>query len=375
MTKLLVLSTDLDFFAEQLLCGLHDIGYEVWLALDPRRSSPPKRWSSKLRMASEVQLRGRFDRDASRQYAQLMDSVKPDLCLSFTSRALSVALRARNAANHKTPIVGTRGAIGGVSSWYVQDWFSYLHPQLDCVVCFSGAIRDRLQHEATRLWKNHPGDFQTIYQGYSSLVDTATKRDHVSRANNATKVMMTIANERPIKGLKLLLDALENHVSAKDWQLMLVGQVSDATRRRIEASNQLKDRVVCTGFRADARTLLAQADLYIQPTLSPGEGIGNAIAEAMAAELPVITSDVGGALELVQTIGSELLFKADDPSSLGKTLDLALSDAAHHEEFGRRGSQILLSQFAVQTEVENYNHLFDRLLARSPKNQKKSRSA
>lgn len=360
MPRLLIFSTDIDHYGEQLLCGLSDIGYEIFLVLDPHRKSPPDRWNPKLKLAAEVELKGRFDQQATEAYAAQIKRLQPDLCLCYTSRALAIALRARALTGLETPLVGTRGAVGGISSWHPQDWFTYLHPKLDSVICFSDAIRKRLEHEARRFWPGHPGKFVTIHQGYSTLVASATKRDHASRANSQTKVMMTIANERPIKGVKLLLDALENHVSANNWQLMLIGQLSDATQQRIKSSSRLKDRVICTGFRIDARSLLATGDLYIQPTLSPGEGIGNAIAEAMAAELPVVTSNVGGALELVQSISPELLFSANDAGSLGKTLDLALSEL-NHEGIGPRSTEVLLTKFALSTEVENYRQLFDRI--------------
>lgn len=360
--KILVFSTDLDFYSDQLLSGLCDKGYEIHVVLDPRKTAPDK-WSPKLKMEAPVALKGRFDRKAIKAYAEQMDRIKPDICLCYTSRALAIALRAGNTAHRDFPIVGTRGAVGGVSAWYPLDWLTYLNPKLDCVVCFSDAIKNRLEHEARRLWPSHPGRFATIYQGYSSLVSSAAKRDHEQRANSDPKVLMTIANERPIKGLKLLLDALEKHIKAENWQLVCVGQVGEATQQRIESSARLKGRVTCTGFRPDARSLLAQADIYIQPTLSPGEGIGNAIAEAMAAELPVITSNVGGALELVQAVSPHLLFQADDPAALARTLDQALQESATYQSIGVLGREALIKKFSVEAEIANYRDLFEGLMA------------
>lgn len=365
MPRLLVFSTDIDHYGEQLLCGLCDAGYEIFLVLDPRRKSPPDRWSSNLKLAAEVELKGRFDRHATKAYAAQIKRLRPDLCLCYTSRALAIALRARALTRLEIPMVGTRGAVGGVSSWHPQDWFTYLHPKLDSVVCFSDAIRRRLESEARRFWPGHPGKFVTIYQGYSTLVATATKRDHDSRASSHPKVLITIANERPIKGLKLLLEALEKHVKSDDWQLVCVGEVSLTTVKRVSDSARLRDRVHCTGFRTDARDLLATADIYIQPTLSPGEGIGNAIAEAMAAELPVVTSNVGGALELVKSVSPQLLFNADDAQSLAMTLDQALQTKHSLEHLGREGTETLLKRFNSEAEVRHYDELFTRLIIQS----------
>ena len=358
MPKILVFTQNLDFYSDQLLSGLTEHGYQVLVVLSPQPQDNAPKWSPRLSILAEVELRGRLDSWAAAQYAELIVKHQPDVCLCYTSRALSIALKARRTHKLKVPVIGTRGAVGGLSCWYVQDWFSYLNPSLDGVVCFSDAIRLRLESEARRLWPSHPGRFVTIYQGYSPLLATAHKRDHQQRAQASVKIISTIANERPIKGMNLLLDALELHMKSDNWQLLWIGKVGEKTRDRIAQSPRLKEHVICTGFRQDARELIAQSDLYVQPTLAPGEGIGNAIAEAMASELAVITSNVGGALELVKPVSPELLFEAGNPKSLGETLEKLLGDSLLCEQLGRRGVEVLRSKFGLDTEIEQYLKLF-----------------
>lgn len=361
MQKIVVFTKDLDFYSEQLLFGLSQHGYEILCVVDPQQLEKFPKWKSSLRVIAQVPLHGRFDKKAANQYAEIINVHQPDVCLCYTSRALSIALKAKRQAKLTTPIIGTRGAVGGISCWYLQDWFSYLNPSLDAVICMSDAIRNRLSQQARRLWPAHPGRFLTIYQGYSSLVPTATKRDHQNRATASTRIIATIANERPIKGMGYLLDALEYHLQFQDWKLMWIGEVSDATKKRIASSTKLKDRVLCLGYRKDARELLAQADLYVQPTIAPGEGIGNAIAEAMSAELAVITSNVGGALELVSTVSPELLFEPANPRSLAQTLDKFLNDDAMCAQLGRAGGDVLIEKFSLTAEIEKHINLFKEL--------------
>lgn len=361
MQKIVVFTKDLDFYSEQLLFGLSQRGYEILCVVDPQQLEKFPKWKSKLRIIAQVPLHGRFDKKAATQYAEIIITHRPDLCLCYTSRALSIALKAKRQAKLTTPIIGTRGAVGGISCWYVQDWFSYLNPSLNAVICMSDAIRHRLGQQARRLWPSHPGRFVTIYQGYSSLVPTATKRDHSSRATASTRIIATIANERPIKGMGYLLDALEHHLQFQDWKLMWIGEVSDATKKRIASSAKLNDRVLCLGYRKDARELLAQADLYVQPTIAPGEGIGNAIAEAMSAELAVLTSNVGGALELVSAVNPELLFEPANPRSLARALDKFLTNDAMCAQLGRAGADVLINKFSLIAEIEKHIQLFKEL--------------
>lgn len=358
MLKIVVFTTDLDFYSEQLLSGLSHHGHEILCVVDPYHFEKFTKRKSSLRVVAQVHLPGRFDKTSAKQYGEVIIMQRPDICLCYTSRALSVALKAKREAKLSVPVIGTRGAVGGISCWYLQDWFTYLNPSLDAVICMSDAIRKRLEQQARYLWPSHPGKFVTIYQGYSSLVATATKRDHSNRATASPRVIATITNERPIKGMKYLLDALEYHLEFRDWKLLWIGEVSESTRKRIALSPKLGDRVVCLGYRKDARELLAQADLYVQPTIAPGEGIGNAIAEAMAAELAVATSNVGGALELVSAVSPELLFEPGSSRSLARTLEKLLTNPALCERLGRAGPEILERKFQLNREIQKHIDLF-----------------
>ncbi len=292
-----------------------------------------------------------------------MAEIKPDICLCYTSRALSIALRARKQLDFRMPIVGTRGAVGGLSAWYLQDWLTYLNPSLDVVVCLSNAIADRLKREATRFWSKHPGRFVTIYPGYSHLLPSATLRNHTLRDTLPLKTIISLSNERPIKGMHVLLDALEHHVTSTHWQFVWVGEVSDATLKRINKSPVLAQRVQCLGYRNAAKQLLADADIYVQPTLAPGEGIGNAIAEAMACELPVITSNVGGAPELLAPDTRDIqTFMPGNANSLGIVIDRFLNSPNLCNQIGKAGRLRIANSFAANTEANEYLALFDSLL-------------
>ena len=64
------------------------------------------------------------------------------------------------------------------------------------------------------------------------------------------------------------------------------------------ARKGLAERVRFLGERADVPDLLGAADIHCQPNSSP-EPFGLAFVEALHAALPVVTSDAGGAREIV----------------------------------------------------------------------------
>lgn len=108
-------------------------------------------------------------------------------------------------------------------------------------------------------------------------------------------------------------------------RFLIVGDPEDAglagrLRARIAAIG-LADRIMLAGHREDMADVLAALDLVAAP--SRWEGFGLSLAEAMAAGVPVVASDVGGIPSV--TGRAACLVPPDDPAALaGAILALAL---------------------------------------------------
>lgn len=98
------------------------------------------------------------------------------------------------------------------------------------------------------------------------------------------------------KGFDLLIDALPS-LDAR-VHAVLVGGGADADRARLQAQARergVADRVHFLGRRADGPAVTAGCDAFVLPSRS--EGFSVAMLEGMAAGLPVVMTDVGGAWE------------------------------------------------------------------------------
>ena len=77
------------------------------------------------------------------------------------------------------------------------------------------------------------------------------------------------------------------------------------------------------------------SDIYCQPNLQP-EAFGISFIEAMCARLPVVTSNIGGASEVVDpTTG--VLVERGDPSALASALDRLIGDKPERVRLGGNG--------------------------------------
>jgi glycosyltransferase involved in cell wall biosynthesis len=361
--SIIVFSRDLDIYSLSMLQALEKRGHQIRVIIEPQNHAHAKNWSSGITLLDKVKLNGRFDKVAAKHYAQAVQQYQADVCLCYTSRALSVALTAKRLYQFKAPIVGSRGAIGGVSAFYVQDWFTYLSPRLSAVACMSQAIANKLTKESKRFYPNHPGVFEVIYPAYGRLMDTHEAPKARQRSLGDTVNLLCIANDRPIKGLLLLLEAVEQHLTTMNWRLDLVGECGEAVKKKIQSSNKLSTHVHAHGYRKDVPDFLRQAHIYIQPTLAPGEGIGNSMAEAMSFGLLVITSNMGGGIELIQHEESGLHFEVGNAVALASTIDRLVQDPVACDRLGARAAQTLEERFSLEAEAQQFEQLFQRVMA------------
>jgi glycosyltransferase involved in cell wall biosynthesis len=101
------------------------------------------------------------------------------------------------------------------------------------------------------------------------------------------------------KGLRYLVDAVADLADEfPDVRLYLLGDGGNIDALRAHAQRRgVADRVCFTGWVDDPVRYMCSFDLFVLPSLH--EGLGNSLLEALAAETPIVGSDVGGIPEVV----------------------------------------------------------------------------
>jgi glycosyltransferase involved in cell wall biosynthesis len=143
--------------------------------------------------------------------------------------------------------------------------------------------------------------------------------------------------------------------------LLLVGDGplrAEAQHAAVDAG--VADRVVFAGVRADARALVAAADVAV--IASRSEGLPLAALEALAAGTPLAATSVRGLRELLADGETALLTPAGDPAALAGAIRRLLADAGLRHALVARG----LQEAARHTEdamVKAYMRTYGRLSA------------
>lgn len=129
--------------------------------------------------------------------------------------------------------------------------------------------------------------------------------------------IVVVSRVDPIKRIDLLCDALERHPELNRLSFRVLGSGWDLEKLRERAAAK-KLNIALEGFCPHVPEILAESDLLLH--LCPTEPFGLAILEAMAAGLPVLLPDRGGAATLVEPEVSGFRFRADDAEDLSSAL-------------------------------------------------------
>jgi glycosyltransferase involved in cell wall biosynthesis len=161
-------------------------------------------------------------------------------------------------------------------------------------------------------------------------VDRHTLRRNLDTSDEAT-VIVQASRSQPWKGHALLARALGRLREVPGWIWWLIGGAQRAGEAAwLDEVKQLADRlgigdrVRFAGERRDVPRLLAASDIHCQANTKP-EPFGVAFVEALGAGLPVVTTAIGGATEIVDA-SCGVLVAPDDPEALAVALRRLLVD-------------------------------------------------
>ena len=173
-------------------------------------------------------------------------------------------------------------------------------------------------------------------------VDAGPARAPRAAVPSGHTVIIQVSRMEPLKGHAVLLMALAQLRDHAGWTCRLAGGAQRAHEARYMESLRAQaatlgigDRVEFLGDRSDVPRLLAGSDIYCQPNIEP-DAFGLSLIEAMAAGLPVVTSALGGAKEIVdETCG--VLVAPRDPATLASELSALLENRSRRERLGANG--------------------------------------
>lgn len=129
-----------------------------------------------------------------------------------------------------------------------------------------------------------------------------------------------------------------------EYRLLIYGENSgDGSKEAMECfcrEKGIADRVVFCGLCNHLESVIAQAGVFVLP--SDYEGLPNALAEAMALGLPVVSTDCpcGGPAQIIEQGVSGVLVEVNNEAQMTEAIEKVLTDKKYAAELGSRARYI-----------------------------------
>jgi glycosyltransferase involved in cell wall biosynthesis len=164
-----------------------------------------------------------------------------------------------------------------------------------------------------------------------------------------------------VKGIPLLLNAVEAlRAKHPDLILQVVGDGPHRAEleRQVQAAG-LAEVVLFLGYKSqdEVADILSHSDMLVLPSFA--EGVPVVLMEAMAARVPVVTSQVGGVAELVEHGVSGFVYPAGDVQSLTSYIDQIVSHPERSAEMGAAGRAKVVAEFESADEARWLGQLLE----------------
>jgi len=191
-----------------------------------------------------------------------------------------------------------------------------------------------------------------------------TMRDELN-IGHGVPVVGYVGRIMPEKDLKTWLRAAAM-VSEKfpETHFVLVGEGRDETTlqelQELAASLGIAERVIFHGYRRNLLPVYATFDLFVLSSLR--EGLPNSILEAMALGLPVVTTDVAGAKELVAHEETGFVVPKKQPEKLARGMLAILEDEQVRIGMGQASRRRIEKYFSFSERLQHVEELYGRVL-------------
>ena len=280
-------------------------------------------------------------------------------------------------------IVAASGAIGGRLAgvpvlWHIREILSIARPVrwalhqtmsfcADRIVCISAAVRDSLLNEAPQL----AGKAVVVYNAISVAPGNGKMsiplREELGVPSDAPLVGM-VGRITHWKGQEILAEAAGLVARTRpDVHFVAVGSYFADESHYLHNLQSLIDSLGLNGrfhivnYRSNVTDVYRALDIFVLPSRKP-EPFGRVTVEAMMQGRPVIATNHGGTVELIQDGVTGMLVPSSDPKALVAAIEQILEDRTLGEKMGQAAAAYARENFSMPRYQARMRDVIDHLL-------------
>jgi len=179
------------------------------------------------------------------------------------------------------------------------------------------------------------------------------------------KILIHTSNFRPVKRVDDVIRIFNQVRQKVPTKLVLIGDGPERSNcERLCRELKISDEVKFLGKQSELVQPLSAADVFLIPSQS--ESFGLSALEAMACEVPVVSSSVGGLPELVAHGETGYIAEIGDIDRMTKYTIELLTDEQKHKLFATAARKRAVELFAMEKIVDQYEQYYKHVLSRKP---------
>lgn len=282
---------------------------------------------------------------------------KHDVLQLFNGAAIVNGIQA--AKKLDVSVVLYRGFSGHIHWWDPSAYTKFLHPRADKIICNSIGVEEIFQRQLFF----DASKAITINKGHDLAWYADVKPFERSELGikDSSLAIACVANNRPMKGVKYIMEAITKLPSDINIDLFLIGKgLDDEEFKNIIKGQPNKSKVHFMGFRKDALRIVAVCDSIIMAS-TKGESITKAVLEAMSLNTAPIISDIAGNRELVVQNENGLIFPSKNSVKLAEAIIKMEANREKTKEMGEKSRERISGLLNIKTTISKYKKLYEEL--------------
>lgn len=208
-----------------------------------------------------------------------------------------------------------------------------------------------------------PGDrlIDVVRNAVDASAIRGTPPNREALAGNAGQLLLVVGRLHHQKAVEIVLQAVARLARAPEFRVLILGDGPQrATLEGMIRASHLEDRVVMRPYQRDWWGLLKIASALV--SVSRYEGHPNVVLEAMAAECPLIVSDIPEHREFLDE-SSAMLVPTEDATALARAIDEVLRDGRAARVRAKMACN-RLSDLTVEAVTDAYERVYEQVLKR-----------
>lgn len=231
-----------------------------------------------------------------------------------------------------------------------SDKYQYMFERCDCAILLSESLRAKVEE---RIGKSDK--LKVVYNPCPIITDTTTyeKKNHVLFSGTLYEG----------KGYKDLIKAFAAVVAKyPDWKIVLAGNGETEQAHSLAEELGISSQVVLLGWVSGEEKHRAFCEAKALCLPSYAEGFPMAVLDAWAYGLPVITTPVGGILDVAVDGENMLLFSPGDVDALSLKIEMLISDGFLRDALSNASRDLYSGMFSLNIITGQISSIYNNLM-------------